>query len=195
MSGARSQAQDVFRTDIRSLGRIGVRWAWDLSFGGALRHVQPKSLLDTAPLRKLLAAHPLGAHRSECARAAHSYAVAVAATDLLHRQRRICSSQGHPEIRPWKRSRWRIEPTQHDHRPSDGIERHPDLLPVDRDRRAAISATAASATPRRSVRRSTSVPTASSPSACRGRAPAEADARRSGRRPPSRRSPACCSTP
>jgi NTE family protein len=45
----------VYRTDVASLGRIGARWAWDLSFGGATGHVQPKSLLDTAPLRGLLA--------------------------------------------------------------------------------------------------------------------------------------------
>jgi NTE family protein len=53
------RAQDVFRTDVASLGRIGARWAWDLSFGGALRHVQPKALLDTSPLRTLLAQIPL----------------------------------------------------------------------------------------------------------------------------------------
>lgn len=53
------QAHDVFRTDLQSLGSIGVRWAWDLSFGGALRRVQPKSLLDTAPLRALMARIPL----------------------------------------------------------------------------------------------------------------------------------------
>src|SRR5262249_58974384 len=47
----------VYRTDMGSLGRIGARWAWDLSFGGATGHVQPKSLLDAAPLRELLAAH------------------------------------------------------------------------------------------------------------------------------------------
>jgi len=48
------QPQQVFRTDIASLGRIGVRWAWDLTFGGALRRVRPKSLLDTSPLRAML---------------------------------------------------------------------------------------------------------------------------------------------
>ncbi len=48
------QAEQVFRTDVRSLGTIGVRWAWDLTFGGAFGHVTPKSLLDTSPLRALL---------------------------------------------------------------------------------------------------------------------------------------------
>src|SRR5262249_53986889 len=31
----------VYRTDMASLGRIGARWAWGLSFGGATGHVQP----------------------------------------------------------------------------------------------------------------------------------------------------------
>jgi NTE family protein len=103
-------AQDVFRTDIRSLGSIGVRWAWDLSFGGALHRVQPKSLLDTAPLRTLLARIPfprIEAHvKSGALRA-----VAVAATDL-YTANGFLFVQGHPDIRPWQRSRWRIECTR-----------------------------------------------------------------------------------
>ena len=101
------RAQDVFRTDLRSLGSIGVRWAWDLSFGGALQHVQPKSLLDTAPLRALLARIPL--RRIEAnVRSGALYAVAVAATDL-YTSNGFLFVQGHSDIRPWKRSRWRIE--------------------------------------------------------------------------------------
>jgi NTE family protein len=104
------QPQDVFRTDIRSLGRIGARWAWDLSFGGALRRVQPKSLLDTAPLRRLLSRIPL-ARIDANVRSAALAAVAVSATDLY-------TANGHlfvhadRQIRPWKRSRWRIESTR-----------------------------------------------------------------------------------
>ncbi len=49
------QPQQVFRTDIGSLGRIGARWVWDLSFGGVTRRSQAKALLDTAPLARLLA--------------------------------------------------------------------------------------------------------------------------------------------
>ena len=104
------EAHDVFRTDIRSLGRIGVRWAWDLSFGGALRHVQPKSLLDTAPLRKLLARIPLARIEAHV-RSGSLYAIAVAATDLYTANGHLFV-QGHSEIRPWKRSRWRVEPVQ-----------------------------------------------------------------------------------
>jgi NTE family protein len=49
------EAQQVFRTDIRSLGGIGVRWARDLSLGGLTGKVSPKALLDTEPLRDTLA--------------------------------------------------------------------------------------------------------------------------------------------
>jgi NTE family protein len=101
------RAQDVFRTDIRSLGRIGARWAWDLSFGGALRHVQPKALLDTAPLRKLIGRIPLSRIDANV-RSGALYAVAVAATDL-HTADGQLFVHGHREIRPWKRTRWQIE--------------------------------------------------------------------------------------
>jgi NTE family protein len=103
-------ANEVFRTDIRSLGRIGVRWAWDLSFGGALRRVQPKALLDTAPLRTLLKRIPL-ARVEEHVKSGALYAVAVAATDL-YTSNGYLFVQGHSGIKPWKRSRWRIERTR-----------------------------------------------------------------------------------
>jgi NTE family protein len=101
------QAKDVFRTDLRSLGKIGVRWAWDLSFGGVTKHVQPKALLDTTPLRALLARIPLPRIEANV-RSGVLYAAAVAATDL-YTSNGFLFVQGHPDIRPWKRSRWRIE--------------------------------------------------------------------------------------
>lgn len=103
-------ASDVFRTDIRSLGSIGARWAWDLSFGGALRRVQPKSLLDTAPLRTLLKQIPLP-RIDEHVKSGALYAAAVAATDL-YTSNGYLFVQGDPDIRLWKRSRWRIERTR-----------------------------------------------------------------------------------
>jgi NTE family protein len=104
------EAQQVFRTDIRSLGRIGVRWAWDLSFGGALRRVQPKALLDTAPLRKLLGRIPLSRVEAHV-KAGTLHALAVAATDL-YSSNGFVFVHGHPDIHPWKRSRWRVERTR-----------------------------------------------------------------------------------
>jgi NTE family protein len=99
--------QSVFRTDIRSLGSIGARWAWDLSFGGALRRSQPKSLLDTAPLRALLADIPYARIEANVANGA-LYAAAVGATDLFTSNGYLFV-HGRPNIPLWQRSRWRIE--------------------------------------------------------------------------------------
>ena len=72
--------------------------------------MQPKSLLDTAPLRALLRRIPL--RRIEAnVRSGTLYAVAVAATDL-YTANGFLFVQGHSDIRPWKRSRWRIERTR-----------------------------------------------------------------------------------
>jgi NTE family protein len=104
------EAKDVFRTDMRSLGGIGVRWAWDLSFGGALRRVQPKSLLDTSPLRELL--KRISPRRIAAnIKSGELYALAVAATDLYTSNGHLFI-QGHRDIKTWERSRWHIEKTR-----------------------------------------------------------------------------------
>jgi NTE family protein len=105
------EANQVFRTDIASLGRIGVRWAWDLSFGGATRHVQPKSLLDTAPLRKLLSAKiPLGRIDGNVERGA-LHALAIPATDL-YASNGVLFVHAAPSLELWTRRRWSIERTR-----------------------------------------------------------------------------------
>jgi NTE family protein len=105
------EVKDVFRTDIASLGRIGARWAWDLSFGGATRHVQPKSLLDNAPLRKLLSAKvPLGRIDGNVERGA-LHALAVPATDL-YASNGVLFVHGAPTVELWSRARWSIERTR-----------------------------------------------------------------------------------
>jgi len=108
---SRLQAQQVFRTDIRSLGRIGVRWAWDLSFGGALRTVQPKSLLDTAPLRRLLSERVPFARIDANVEAGALRAFAVPSTDL-HSANGVLFVHGQPDLPLWTRRRWRIERTR-----------------------------------------------------------------------------------
>ncbi len=104
------EAGDVFRTDMRTLGSIGARWAWDLSFGGAMRKVQPKALLDTAPLRELLkriSFRRIAAH----VKSGTLHSLAVAATDL-YTSNGYMFVQGNPDIEPWERSRWRIQKTR-----------------------------------------------------------------------------------
>ena len=76
------EPQQVFRTDVGSLGRIGARWAWDLSFGGVTGHSQAKSLLDTTPLRQLLARHIPFERIAENVATGSLDALALVATDL-----------------------------------------------------------------------------------------------------------------
>jgi NTE family protein len=99
---------DVFRTDVASLGSIGMHWAWDLSLGGLTGRVGARSLLDTSPLRRLLAERlPFGGIERNVASGVLD-ALVLVATDLftangvifLHAPRRT---------KLWTRSRWRIE--------------------------------------------------------------------------------------
>jgi NTE family protein len=100
----------VYRTDVASLGRIGARWAWDLSFGGATGHVQPKSLLDTAPLRDLLAERiPFRRIQTNVARRRLA-ALAIIATDL-HTSDGVIFLAASSQTPAWTRRRWHIERT------------------------------------------------------------------------------------
>jgi len=100
----------VYRTDVASLGRIGARWAWDLSFGGVIGRVQPKSLLDTTPLHTLLAEH-IAFERIEANLARGRIgALATIATDL-HTSNGVIFLAGAEETPVWTRRRWRIERT------------------------------------------------------------------------------------
>jgi NTE family protein len=51
------RSESIFRTDIRSLSRIGVSWATDLTLGNIRRTKHARSLLDTTPLRRLIMAN------------------------------------------------------------------------------------------------------------------------------------------
>jgi NTE family protein len=104
------EAGQVYRTDVASLGRIGLRWAWDLSFGGAMRHVQPKSLLDTTPLRATLAKHVPFPRIDRNVALGHLGALALISTDL-HTANGVVFLSATPETPLWTRRRWRIERT------------------------------------------------------------------------------------
>lgn len=104
------RAQDVFRTDVRSLGSIGVQWAWDLTFGGVLGGGTQKSLLDTSPLRDFLAEHlPFGRLEAQVAQGS-LHALALSATDLATGDG-VLFFQGQPGIREWRRRRWHLRRT------------------------------------------------------------------------------------
>lgn len=105
------QAKQVFRTDVGSLGSTGVRWAWDLTLGGAFGHVAPKALLDTTPLRRLLARRIPFEQIESNLRHRVLHAVAVAATDL-HSAEGVLFVDARAGVPLWERRRWRIERTQ-----------------------------------------------------------------------------------
>lgn len=104
------EAQQVFRTDLRSLGEIGARWIRDLSFGGILRHVSARSLLDTEPLRELLEATiPFDRIAGNIEKGALS-GLAILATDLYSGDG-IVFLESAPAVELWERSRWVVERT------------------------------------------------------------------------------------
>jgi len=104
------EASQVFRTDLRSLGGIGMRWVRDLSFGGILRQTGVKSLLDNAPLRELLASS-IGFERirDNVAQGVLG-ALAVPATDLYTADG-VVFLDSLPDVPLWRRGRWRVERT------------------------------------------------------------------------------------
>lgn len=101
----------VFRTDVASLGRIGARWAWDLSLGGVTRRVGATSLLDTTPLRTLLRTHvPFDRIETHVASGALR-ALALVATEL-HTSNGVVFLHAPPGTPLWRRRRWRVERTR-----------------------------------------------------------------------------------
>jgi NTE family protein len=105
------EAQDVFRTDLRSLSEIGAKWVRDLSFGGVLRHVSAHSLLDTAPLRELLSRNIPFPRIATKLETGALHALAILATDL-HTSEGVIYLAADPAVQPWQRTRWVVEPTE-----------------------------------------------------------------------------------
>jgi NTE family protein len=100
-------ADQVYRTDVASLGRTGARWAWDLTFGGATGNVGSKSLLDTTPLGGLLRKHIRFERIRANIDAGRLRALAVIATDL-HTSNGVVFLQAAAGLPVWKRRRWRV---------------------------------------------------------------------------------------
>ena len=105
------EPQRVFRTDVRSLGGIGARWVRDLSFGGVLRHVAPKALLDTAPLRALLAEHIRFERIDANVESGVLRAFAVPATNLYTADG-VFFVDTRADVPLWQRGRFSIERTR-----------------------------------------------------------------------------------
>lgn len=102
------RADQVFSTDVVSLGTIGMRWVRDLTFGGAIGHVSAKALLDTAPLRRLLTQHFSPSRIAPNIERGILRAATVAATDL-HTGSGVQFVQGAADLSLWTRTHWSVE--------------------------------------------------------------------------------------
>lgn len=93
----------VFRTDWRAAFASGLLWAGSLAAGG-LGRLTPRSLLDSRPLRTLLAEHvDFSAVRAAIEHGTlHALSLGTAAYNSGHS---IAYYMGHPDIRPWRRTR------------------------------------------------------------------------------------------
>lgn len=92
----------VFRSDSFSLSWIGLRWLRDLAGGGVIFGARARSLLDTAPLSRLIMRHVRFEKIQPLIERGILHAVAVIATSYATGQS-VTFVQGHPEIRPWTR--------------------------------------------------------------------------------------------
>lgn len=101
-------ADRVFRTDVASLGSIGLRWVRDLTFGGLVGNVTGKALLDTTPLRRLIGNEFQAGRIAANLTAGVLRGVAVAATDLYSGSG-VLFVEAAPDLSLWSRTRWSIE--------------------------------------------------------------------------------------
>lgn len=101
-------AERVFRTDVVSLGSIGLRWVRDLTFGGLVGRVTGKALLDTAPLRHLIEQEFQGGRIAANLASGALRGVAVAATDLYSGSG-VLFVEGADDLPLWTRTHWSIE--------------------------------------------------------------------------------------
>lgn len=105
------RVEDVFRTDLVSLGRGAAGLVRDMAFGGLLGHTVTQALFDTSPLRGFLTDRlPLDGI-AESIRQGHLYAVAVSATSY-HSGRSFTFVQGRAGHPVWSKSRRVVLPVE-----------------------------------------------------------------------------------
>jgi NTE family protein len=101
----------VFRTDMFSIGRIGMRWMKDLSMGGMGRSDQAKALLDTTPLGHLIREKIPFDYLKRNLDLGHFHAIAVTATNYAN-SHSIAFVQGATPAQMWRRTRRRSFQTE-----------------------------------------------------------------------------------
>ena len=100
---ANFSADQVYRTDAWTMLKSSVHWLAALMFGG-LGVANPTSLLDSSPLRKLLARDVRFGGIARAIARGHLEALAVTASGYSS-ARSVTWFQGRPSLRPWTRVR------------------------------------------------------------------------------------------
>lgn len=109
---AKVDSKQVYISDPVSLSWGGLQWMFDLSLGGLTKGGSPqRSLLNTAPLRKLLEDNCDFANIKKNIAAGHFRALAVSALDY-HSAATITFLQGPDKVAPWNRVRRQVEIAQ-----------------------------------------------------------------------------------
>lgn len=101
-------SDQVFETDAASLGKIGLQWVGELSFGAIKGTTPTRSLLNTAPLRELLKNNLELSKIQKNIDNKILHAIAVTALDY-QTSSAITFIQGSPEVELWTRSRRHAE--------------------------------------------------------------------------------------
>lgn len=102
----------VFRTDAISLGKIGLQWMGELSFGGLSGGgAHGRSLLDTSPLLDLIRNNTDFARIETQIDRGFLHAVAITALDYKTSEA-ITFVEGHPKAADWARARRHSEKTK-----------------------------------------------------------------------------------
>lgn len=97
-------ADQVFRTDMLSLGKIGFKWMGELSFGALTGATAGRSLLDTSPLRSLIDNNMNYERLDDLIHTGELKALVLTALDFKS-SNSISFVHGDPQLPDWTRSR------------------------------------------------------------------------------------------
>lgn len=103
-------SDQVIKTDIKSLSKIGATWIKDLSLGGALGGGHARGLLDTSPLRELLLKNYLPERTKKNLAEKRLEALAISATNV-YTNNSVTFVQGHESVQMWSRHKRIAEKT------------------------------------------------------------------------------------
>lgn len=95
-------SDQVIRTDVKSLSKIGATWIKDLSLGGAFGGGHARGLLDTSPLRELLLKSYFPERTKKNLEAGNFHALAISSTNV-YTNNSVSFVQGQENATLWSR--------------------------------------------------------------------------------------------